>query len=283
MRIITTIDEMKKEARDLRFRGRGIGFVPTMGYLHEGHLSLVRKSIVATDVTVASIFVNPTQFGPDEDFEQYPRDMERDTQILDEMGVDIVFCPKAEEMYPKGYKTYVELPELQTKLCGQSRPGHFRGVCTVVLKLFHIIQPDKAFFGQKDAQQAIILKKMAKDLNMDVAIEILPIIRHGDGLAMSSRNTYLDEKGRKAASCLWRSLSAARTMFERGERDAQKILQEIRDILQQEPMARIDYAEIVDTEELNPLSSIDGEALIALAVYIGRVRLIDNILVRQKE
>ncbi len=279
MRIITTIKEMKTEVRDLKSIGKRIGFVPTMGYLHEGHLSLVRKSLAASDVTVVSIFVNPTQFGPAEDFKQYPRDRERDTQILDEMGVDIVFFPESEKMYPEGYKTYVELPELQTKLCGRSRPGHFRGICTVVLKLFHIIQPDKAFFGQKDAQQAIILNKMVKDLNMDVAIEVLPIVRDSDGLALSSRNAYLDEREREAALSLWRSLGTARAMIERGERDAKKILQEIRGIIHQEPRARIDYAEIVDTEELNPLSRVEGEALIALAVYIGGVRLIDNILV----
>lgn len=283
MKIITTVEMMKTEAQRLKSGRKVIGFVPTMGYLHEGHLSLVRKSLGADDVTVVSIFVNPTQFGPAEDFKQYPRDRKRDTQILDEMGVDIAFCPEADDMYPEGYKTYVELPELQTKLCGRSRPDHFRGVSTVVLKLSHIIQPDRAYLGQKDAQQAIILKKMVKDLNMDVTIDVLPIVRESDGLAMSSRNAYLDEEERKAALCLWRSLGAAQEMIAQGERDTQTILQNIRDIIQQEPMVRIDYAEIVDVEELNPLSRLEGEALIALAVYIGRVRLIDNVLVRQEE
>lgn len=283
MKTITTIAEMKTQAKELKSDGKVIGFVPTMGYLHEGHLSLVRKSLEESDMTVVSIFVNPTQFGPEEDFREYPHDMERDTRILEEMGVEIIFVPKAKEVYPEGYKTYVELPELETKLCGRSRSGHFRGVCTVVLKLFHIIYPGKAFFGQKDAQQAIILRRMVKDLDMDVTIEVLPIVRDDDGLALSSRNTYLDEEGRKAALCLWKSLSAARAMIEREERDAQAVLQKMRNIIQQEPMARIDYVEIVDIEELNPLSRIEGEALIALAVYIGKVRLIDNILIQQKE
>lgn len=283
MKIVTAIDEMKSLVKGTKSDGKVSGFVPTMGYLHEGHLSLVRESLEKTDVTVVSIFVNPTQFGPKEDFKQYPRAMDQDIRILDRMGVDIVFAPAAEQMYPEGYKTYVELPELQTKLCGRSRHGHFRGVCTVVLKLFHIIQPGMAFFGQKDAQQAIILRRMVKDLDMDVTIEVLPIVRDKDGLALSSRNMYLDEAGRKAALCLSRSLGVAQTMIERGERDTQKVLQTMRDIIKQEPLARIDYVEIVDTEELNPLSRIAGEALVALAVYIGKVRLIDNILVQQKE
>jgi len=283
MRLITTVKEMKTLAQELKSGGKVIGLVPTMGYLHEGHLSLVRTSLEKTDVTVVSIFVNPTQFGPREDFSHYPRDLDRDIQILEKMGVEIVFHPEPEEMYPEGYKTYVEIPVLQTKLCGRSRPGHFRGVCTIVLKLFHIIHPELAFFGQKDAQQSIILKRMVEDLDMEVRIEVLPIVRDADGLALSSRNTYLNEGGRKAALCLWKSLSLAQSMVQRGERDPQIILQKMRGIIQKEPLAKIDYAEIVDPEELNPLSRIEGEALIAMAVYIGKVRLIDNVLVKEKE
>jgi len=283
MKIVRTIAEMKKIVRELSSQGKRIGLVATMGFLHEGHLALVRESLQESDVTVVSIFVNPTQFGPKEDFKQYPRDLDRDTQILKKMGVEVIFCPEAEEMYPEGYRTYVEVKKLQDKLCGQTRPRHFRGVCTIVLKLFQIIRPDVSFFGQKDAQQAIILKKMVKDLDLDVKIEVIPIVRDEDGLALSSRNKYLSPEGRKAALCLSKSLDEAQTMIEKGEREANTILNRMKDIIDQEPLAKIDYIEIVDEEDLNSLSRIKGEALIALAVYIGDVRLIDNTFIQLKE
>lgn len=283
MKTVDRVREMKQAVAELKSRGLSIGFVPTMGCLHEGHLSLVRESLKKADRTVVSVFVNPTQFGPSEDFMKYPRDLKRDAEILDRMGVDYLFAPEPEEIYPEGYKTYVEVHELQDRLCGRSRPGHFRGVCTVVLKLFHIVNPDVSFFGQKDAQQAIILKRMVKDLDMDVTIEVMPIVRDKDGIALSSRNTYLSPEERKAALCLSRSLKAARTMIKKGERDAGKIIQKMREIFEREPLARIDYVEIVDVEELRPIPQIKKEALIALAVFIGSTRLIDNDIIRIKE
>ena len=283
MKILKRAQEMKEAVAGLKAEGFSVGFVATMGYLHEGHLSLVRESIKRADRTVVSIFVNPTQFGPREDFREYPRDLKRDAEVLEKEGVDYLFAPDTEEIYPKGYKTYVEVHDLQDKLCGRSWPGHFRGVCTVVLKLFHIIRPDISFFGQKDAQQAIILRKMVKDLDLDVKIEVLPIVRDEDGLALSSRNTYLSPKERKAALCLSSSLKAARSMIEKGEKDTRRIIKAMRDIIEREPLARIDYVEIVEMEELDPIPRIEQDALIALAVFIGSTRLIDNMIVHIKE
>lgn len=274
---------MKEAVKDLKSQGKCIGFVPTMGYLHQGHLSLVREALKRTDSTIVTIFVNPTQFGPKEDFKEYPRDLKRDAEILEREGVDFLFAPDNDEMYPDGYQTYVEVHDLQGRLCGRTRPGHFRGVCTVVLKLFNIIDPDLSFFGQKDAQQAIILKRMVKDLDLDVKIEVLPIVREEDGLALSSRNACLNPEERKAALCLSRSLQEARMMVEKGERDPGKILQRMREIIGKEPLAKIDYIEIVETDGLSPISRIEKEALISLAVFIGKVRLIDNTIVRKKE
>jgi len=283
MEILKTIPEMKEAVRERKSQGMSVGFVPTMGYLHDGHLSLVQESLKRTDSTVVSVFVNPAQFGPKEDFKEYPRDLKRDAEILERMGVNFLFAPDAGEMYPEGYKTYVKVHDLQDRLCGRSRPGHFRGVCTVVLKLFNIVNPDISFFGQKDAQQAIILKRMAKDLNLDVKIDVLPIVREGDGLALSSRNTHLNPEERKAAVSLSRSLKEAQMMTESGERDTEKIIQRMREIIGKEPLAEIDYIDIVDMNGLEPIKKIDKEALIALAVFIGKVRLIDNIFVRTKE
>lgn len=282
MKTIVRIPEMKEVARELRAQAKKIGFVPTMGFLHEGHLSLIRECQRAADATVVSIFVNPLQFGPKEDFKEYPRDLERDAGLLEAEGVDFLFYPEASEMYPKGFRTMVEVIGLQDKLCGRSRPGHFRGVCTVVLKLFHIVQPDIALFGQKDAQQALILQKMVKDLDLDVDIRVLPIVRESDGLALSSRNTYLDVKERQAALVLRKSLVEAERMFEAGERRAGVILAKMKELVSQEPLARIDYVEIVDLEELDPVETIDRDVLVALAVYIGRTRLIDNIVLKEK-
>jgi pantoate--beta-alanine ligase len=279
MKIITSIPEMKVVVRQHRSSGRTIGFVPTMGFLHEGHLSLVRAARKKADVIVVSIFVNPTQFGPKEDFKAYPRDLARDCALLEREGVDDVFHPEASQMYPEGYRTYVEVHDLQDKLCGRSRPGHFRGVCTVVLKFFQIVEPDFAFFGQKDAQQAIILRKMVRDLNLDVQVEVMPIIREPDGLAMSSRNTYLNPQERTAALILTTSLAQAKTVIERGERRAEVVLERIRAMIEKEPLARIDYVEAVDAQDLNPVKEIGGGTLIAMAVYIGKTRLIDNIII----
>ena len=253
-----------------------------MGYLHEGHLSLVRESRKKADSTIVSIFVNPLQFGPKEDFKQYPRDIESDEALLDKEGVDYLFYPEVKEMYPEGYKTYVEVNGLQDKLCGQSRPRHFRGVCTVVLKLFHIVEPDLSFFGQKDIQQAVILQRMVRDLNLDVKIEVLPTIREKDGLALSSRNKYLNPEERKAALVLFKSLKEAEKLVERGERKSEWIIEKMRNIIDKEPLAKIDYVEIVDRNELNPLKEISEGALIVLAVFIGKTRLIDNLLIKSK-
>ncbi|UCE21416.1 MAG: pantoate--beta-alanine ligase, partial [Candidatus Aminicenantes bacterium] len=243
----------------------------------------VRESVQRADVTVVSIYVNPTQFGPKEDFREYPRDIRRDTELLEAEGVDYVFSPDDEEIYPKGYKTYVEVHDLQDKLCGRSRPGHFRGVCTVVLKLFNVIEPDFAYFGQKDAQQAIILKRMVQDLDLGVTIEVLPIVRQKDGLALSSRNTYLDQEERKAARVLSQSLEKAREMVKNGERDSGLIISRMKEMITQEPRAKIDYVEIVDMENLNLVTKIENESLAALAVFIGKVRLIDNTILKVKE
>jgi len=278
MRTETTVAGMKAAVAEPRALERTIGLVPTMGYLHEGHLSLVRECRKRADVTVASIFVNPLQFGPQEDFRHYPRNPERDASLLEEEGVDILFLPADGEMYPEGYRTSVEVAGLQDKLCGRSRPGHFKGVATVVLKLFNIVRPDYAFFGQKDVQQVVVLRRMAEDLNMDVEIKALPIIREPDGLAMSSRNTYLNAGERRAALVLFRSLEEARRMFENGERAAGRIREHLLSAIASEHLARIDYAEVVDGSSLEPVERIDGEALVVLAVYIGKTRLIDNMI-----
>jgi len=283
MKKITTIKDMKAVVRELKSGGKTIGFVPTMGYLHGGHLSLVRKSIQNADATVVSIFVNPAQFGPQEDFKEYPRDFNRDMELLKKEGVDYVFFPDSVEMYPQGYKTYVQVQDLEEKLCGHSRPGHFKGVCTIVLKLFNIIDPDVAFFGQKDAQQAVILRKMVEDLDLDVIIKVLPIIRDEDGLALSSRNEYLNSREREAALTLHRSLQEAKKMIEAGERRAGNIIKRIEEMMRQEPLARIDYIEIVDLDELKPVERIEDETLLALAVFVDKTRIIDNMMVEINE
>jgi pantoate--beta-alanine ligase len=277
MRIVRTVEEMKAVSREHRARGKRIGFVPTMGSLHEGHLSLVRASRERTDTTVVSIFVNPAQFGPGEDLASYPRDLERDAALLEKEGVDYVFHPEPSGMYPEGFGTFVEVGDLQDRLCGHSRPGHFRGVCTVVLKLFNIVRPDAAFFGWKDAQQVIILRRMAADLDLDVRIEALPLVRDADGLALSSRNRHLSPEERGAALVLSRSLEDARRRVEEGEKDPGAVVRGVAEAVAIEPLARLDYVEAVDPVSLRPLDRIDGEALIAMAVYVGRTRLIDNI------
>ena len=283
MKTIKKIERIRSALEEVKAREKSVGFVPTMGYLHEGHLSLVKASKKNTDCTVVSIFVNPTQFGPAEDFEEYPRDPEQDSQLLRELGVDLLFCPDRAEMYPPNFKTYVEVERFQDVWEGRSRPGHFRGVCTVVLKLFNIVQPDVAFFGQKDAQQAIILKKMVDNLNLNVQIEVLPTVREEDGLALSSRNVYLNPEQRKAAVCLAKSLDEAAHMIRSGERRTALIVEKMRKIIEGEDLAKLDYIAIVDMDSLEPLNEIKRGALIALAVFFGNIRLIDNIMVTVEE
>jgi pantoate--beta-alanine ligase len=280
MRTVRPVAEMKALARGWRSEGRRIGFVPTMGYLHEGHLSLVRESKARADVTVVSIFVNPTQFGPHEDFKRYPRDLTKDSAFLEAAGVDALFTPEVGEIYPPGYRTYVEVEGLQDKLCGRSRPGHFRGVATVVLKLFDIIGPDLAFFGAKDAQQVLIIRRMAADLDLDVEVVPCPLVREPDGLALSSRNVYLGPAERKAALSLSTGLRWAEKAVAAGERDAARIVAGVRAVIEAEPLARIDYVEAIDPETLEPVAEVRGEVLLALAVFFGATRLIDNVRLR---
>jgi pantoate--beta-alanine ligase len=280
MKVVKTVAGMKALARQWKKEGRTVGLVPTMGYLHAGHLSLVRESKKRTGVTVVSIFVNPTQFGPQEDFKKYPRDLEKDSAYLKETGVDCLFFPDAADVYPAGYKTYVEVQGLQDRLCGKSRPGHFRGVATVVLKLFNIVGPDLAFFGAKDAQQVLIIERMAADLDLAVEVVTCPLVREADGLALSSRNAYLGPAERPAALVLSRSLRWAERAVAAGERDAAKLVAGIRSAIEAEPLARIDYVEAVDPESLEPVDEVRGDVLVALAVFVGSTRLIDNIRLR---
>lgn len=250
-----------------------------MGFLHEGHLSLIRKAKEIADMTVVSIFVNPTQFGEGEDFSKYPKDLTRDADLAIAEGVDYLFTPSVEEIYPEGYSTHVEVKNMSEVMCGKSRPGHFRGVTTVVMKLFHIVLPTFTVFGQKDAQQAIIIKKMLQDLNMDIELVISPTVRHEDGLALSSRNSYLNEKERKAATVLYRALKEAEKLIKDGKTDAQSIMGGMEKLIESEPLARIDYISTTDTENLEAVKKVSGSVLIALAVFIGSTRLIDNIMV----
>ena len=283
MKIVSDIREMQQLAGHYRQQGKTIGFVPTMGYLHEGHLSLMRRARAQCDILVVSIFVNPTQFGPNEDFERYPRDFERDERLCREVGVDVVFYPTADAMYPRPYLTYVHVEKLSETMCGASRPGHFRGVTTVVTKLFNIVQPHIAVFGQKDYQQSLIIRQMVRDLNFDVQIDVAPIVREADGLAMSSRNKYLSPEERQQALVLYRSLTRAEELIREGERNVDTLLQAMQTVISEAPDARIDYIAIVDAETLEPLSTVRHNTVIALAVYIGTTRLIDNTWIREKD
>jgi pantoate--beta-alanine ligase len=285
MKIIQTIDGVKKEIK--KHQGQSIGFVPTMGYLHQGHLSLIEQSKKENDVTVVSIFVNPTQFGPNEDFNRYPRDLQRDEALLKELDVDLLFFPNSTEMYPSGYSTYVEVETMGKVLCGKSRPTHFRGVTTVVLKLFNIVNPTNAYFGQKDAQQAILLKRMATDLNLDITIKVMPIVRDTDGLALSSRNAYLSVEEREAALHLPRALAEAKREIEAGLKDTSKIKALIEKELKKSPLITIDYVEVVTLDRLEnfPIhqegQTVDinmNNTLVAAAVRVGKTRLIDNFI-----
>ena len=268
---------MRSVSRAARLARQRVGFVPTMGALHEGHLSLVRAARGATDTVMASIFVNPTQFGPNEDLAKYPRSFERDREWLEREGVDVLFAPAVEEMYPAGAVTWVTVEGLSDKLDGRSRPGHFRGVTTVVAKLFHIVEPDAAFFGQKDAAQVAIVRRMVQDLLLPVEIVVCPIVREADGLAMSSRNAYLDSQQRKQALVLHRSLLRVQQLAEARERDAARLIAAGREELARESSVRLDYFEIVNSETLDPVSDISGGALVAVAAFVGTTRLIDNI------
>lgn len=276
MQIIKTIEELRPIIRGWRKEGLRVGLVPTMGYLHEGHKSLIVKAVSENDRVVVSDFVNPTQFGVNEDLASYPRDIERDAAICEEAGADLIFHPEPEEMYFADSCTFVEMDKLTKGLCGKTRPTHFRGVCSVVCKLFHIVTPDRAYFGQKDAQQLAVIRRMVRDLNFDIEIVGCPIVREADGLAMSSRNTYLNEEERKAALILHKSLLLGKQMMEQGEREAAKIKEAIIQNMETEPLARVDYVEIVNPDTLENIDIIEGRALIATAVYIGKTRLIDN-------
>jgi pantoate--beta-alanine ligase len=280
MKIAHTIEEACAASRSARLSGKRVGLVPTMGALHEGHLSLVRAAKTQCDVVAVSIFVNPTQFGPSEDFSKYPRDFGRDQELLEREDADMVFAPSVDEMYPPGGVTYVTVEGLSERLCGRSRPGHFRGVTTVVSKLFHILEPDKAFFGQKDAAQVAVIRRMVRDLNFPVEIVVCPIVREPDGLAMSSRNAYLDPQQRDSALVLYRSLSRVQAMFKAGEREISRLLSAGKEMFVQEPSMRLDYLEIVDPENLEPVSDLSKPALVAVAAFVGSTRLIDNLVLK---
>ena len=279
MRVVRSVAAMQRIALDRRGKG-SVGLVPTMGYLHAGHLQLVRAARKQSDYVVVSIFVNPIQFGPKEDFRRYPRDFVRDRRLLQSAGVDVVFYPRVRDMYPEGFATFVEVERLGEGLCGKARPGHFRGVTTVVAKLLSVVLPDVAVFGAKDAQQAFVIRRMARDLGFHTRVIILPTVRERDGLAMSSRNVYLSPEQRAEAPALHRSLVLAQNLIRRGERRATIVKAAMRRLIQRESGGRIDYVEMVDTDELRPVKTIEGETLVALAVFFGKTRLIDNTTVK---
>jgi pantoate--beta-alanine ligase len=276
MQVVKKIDELRNIIKQEKIKGNKIGFVPTMGYLHDGHLSLIKKSKEDNDVTVCSIFVNPTQFGPGEDLDKYPRDIERDMKLLKENKCDILFYPDVKEMYPNGFYTKVTLSILTDKLCGKSRPGHFDGVATVVTKLINIVNPDSAYFGMKDYQQLLVIKRVVEDLNLDVNIVGCPIVRENDGLAMSSRNVYLTEKERESALSLSKSFKLVSQLIEKGIKNPQEIKQEVCKFIETHPFTKIDYIELVDIDTLENLNELKDKFLLALAVFVGKARLIDN-------
>ena len=279
MKIIKTLEEMRIARR--RRAGQCVGFVPTMGYLHDGHLSLVEKSLSTCDITVVSIFVNPKQFRPHEDLDTYPADLKRDIKLLEDLGVAVLFLPKNEDMYPEGYQTYVQVKGITERLCGKSRPGFFQGVTTVVLKLFNSVQPDVAFFGEKDRQQLAVIQTMVKDLNLDIQIEGLPIVRDPDGLACSSRNLYLSPQARQSALCLQEALKLAQRRVAEGESSAHNIRAEMQEIIEGYKDTRVDYISVCDPLLFNELEVIKEKTLIALAVHVGQTRLIDNCLIER--
>jgi len=268
---------MQEFALSLKRKSKKISYVPTMGALHQGHLSLVKRAARLGDLVVASIFVNPAQFGPKEDFKKYPRDLKKDKELLQKAGCDLIFAPSIKDIYPEGYLTYMEVEELSQKLEGASRPGHFKGVCTIVAKLFNLVQPDFAIFGQKDAQQAIIIKKMTEDLNFPVRIIVSPTVREKDGLACSSRNSYLYPEERTQAKVLYQALKLGEKLIKAGEKSPKKIVNKMRELINKEKLARIDYIALIDTEKLESVKIIKGEILLSLAVKFGKTRLIDNL------
>lgn len=278
MKIESTVSGVRAQVKEWKANGLSVGFVPTMGYLHEGHASLIKAAKRDNDRVVVSIFVNPMQFGPAEDLASYPRDLKKDSELCESLGVDLIFHPEPEEMYHKGFSSYVDMSVLTEELCGLSRPVHFRGVCTVVSKLFNIVKPDRAYFGQKDAQQLAIIRHMVDDLNMDVEVISCPIIREEDGLAKSSRNTYLSEAERKAALVLSRSINLGRNMAENGESNAEAITSAMKELIGKEPLARIDYVKAVDGLTMQQIKTVQKPMLVAIAVYIGKTRLIDNFI-----
>lgn len=280
MKIVEKIQEVREQVKEWRKEGLTVGLVPTMGYLHDGHKSLIERACKENDRVVVSIFVNPIQFGPTEDLESYPRDLEKDSALCESVGANLIFHPTPEEMYPNGFCSFVDMDVLTKELCGLSRPTHFRGVCTVVSKLFNIVKPDRAYFGEKDAQQLSVIKRMVSDLNMDIEIIDCPIVRESDGLAKSSRNTYLNSEERKAALILSKSIKAGKALFEQGETDAKKLTDAMKDIISSEPLAHIDYVKIVDLLTMQQIDKLDRPFLTAIAVYIGKTRLIDNFIVQ---
>ena len=279
MEIVSTVAQVRAKVNEWRSQGLSVGLVPTMGFLHEGHQSLIARAVEENDRVVVSVFVNPTQFGPNEDFEAYPRDLEKDAALCQSTGASLIFHPEPEEMYPDGFCSYINMTELTGALCGKTRPIHFKGVCTVVGKLFNIVTPDRAYFGEKDAQQLAVIRRMVKDLNFGLQIVGCPIIREQDGLAKSSRNTYLNEEERKAALVLSKAIFHGRDMVEHGETSADKILGQMKDIINAEPLARIDYVEMVNMDTMENIDTVGGTTLCAMAVYIGKTRLIDNFIV----
>ncbi|MBP3459695.1 MAG: pantoate--beta-alanine ligase [Lachnospiraceae bacterium] len=278
MNIVNTIQEVREQVKKWRMEGLTVGLVPTMGYLHEGHKSLIDRAVAENDRVVVSVFVNPMQFGPSEDLESYPRDMDRDAALCEDAGASLIFHPEPSEMYHDDFSSFVDMNTLTGGLCGKTRPIHFRGVCTVVAKLFHIVTPDKAYFGQKDAQQLAVIRHMVSDLDFGVEIVGCPIIREEDGLAKSSRNTYLNPQERQAALVLSRSLKLGKQMMDSGEKDTKAVISAIRSEIEKEPLAKIDYVEIVDWNTLEPVETVEGPVLTAIAVYIGKTRLIDNFI-----
>lgn len=278
MKIINNIKEIRKQVKDWKNDGLSIALVPTMGYLHEGHESLIKKASEDNDKVIVSIFVNPMQFGINEDLSTYPRNIDRDSDICEKNGASLIFNPSVEEMYTDGFSTFVDLNNLTSGLCGKSRPTHFRGVCTVVSKLFNIVNPDKAYFGQKDAQQLSIIKQMVTDLNFDIEIVSCPIVREADGLAKSSRNTYLNKEERQASTIINKSLKKAKTLIKSGERDSKNVIDFIKNEINKEPLAKIDYVSIVDNNTIKNIKTIEDGSLIAVAVFIGNTRLIDNFI-----
>ena len=278
MKVVISPSKIQSYCRSALAESKTIGLVPTMGFLHEGHLSLMRRARTENDLAIASIFVNPTQFGPNEDYEEYPRDLQSDSEMAAQVGVDVVFAPTAEDMYPGGYATFVDVEGITEKMCGAARPGHFRGVTTVVAKLFNLVQPHRAYFGQKDAQQTVVIKRMAADLNFGIEIVVMPIIREDDGIAMSSRNKYLNQEERQAGLTLSKSLRMAESMVKSGQRDATEIYREMKNMLQAEPLAKIDYISIVDGDTLADVDVVKDGTLIAVAAFIGKTRLIDNVI-----